>query len=447
MEEEKREKILEKMMAISELIEQNLQDEKLEVGNISYHKNFNFGEEKGIFIARIENQEESITTYEIYSESTNTLIATVDEQGKLHAMPEYIEALRDINPELARMFELENINFEQPKELEEEDIVLTKNEREHILQQREIGNQEKKKGQESSKEEKRNEEEIQEKTDKLPEEEEQEQIAEQKGIPTHSVLLVRENSNFYYDHPNLEKNLFFYRDKDGVVRAEYLDENGRATPSKYFKPSTTSLRQETVSLGDDGNPVTKEVPYQVMRTEGLNNIDKDIKDVRINIKIDTYGYLDIEESRQGKNGDWLSHDIEVKGRSYNSHAVNESTSIRSRKADPDRQTEAYEMAENSGLEEEGIQYNEMYLVSHADEFIDKLIKEGYQRKEAVDIFNYMIGEEALTLREAKERVNSEIERNKTEKENEHEETRLIEDDDEERTPWGDAEAREKRTRG
>ena len=45
----------------------------------------------------------------------------------------------------------------------------------------------------------------------------------------------------------------------------------------------------------------------------------------------------------------LSHDIETKGRNYNSHAVNQTTSIRTRAADPDRQTEAYEKAANTGL--------------------------------------------------------------------------------------------------
>lgn len=176
-----------------------------------------------------------------------------------------------------------------------------------------------------------------------------------------------------------------------------------------MKTHGTALRQETVSIGSDGNPVTKNVPYQVMKTKGLNNIDKDIRDIRININIDSYGYLDIEEARQGRNGEWLSHDIEVKGRDYNSRAVNETTSIRSRKADPDKQTEAYEKAEkNEFAVEDGIQYDEMYLAEHADEIIQSLVDKGYQRPEAVDIFNYMIGEENLSLEQAEERVNKEI---------------------------------------
>lgn len=202
----------------------------------------------------------------------------------------------------------------------------------------------------------------------------------------------------------------------------------------------TALRQETVSIGNDGNPVTKNVPYQVMKTKDLNNIDKDIRDIRININIDSYGYLDIEEARQGKNGEWLSHDIEVKGRDYNSRAVNETTSIRSRKADPDKQTESYEKAEkNEFALQDGIQYDEMYLAGHAEEIVQALVDEGYQKKEAANIFNYMIGEENLSMQEAKARVNKEIEGRSKENEKAGVDQSMDLDDDElQRTPGGDA---------
>ena len=106
---------------------------------------------------------------------------------------------------------------------------------------------------------------------------------------------------------------------------------------------------ETVSIGSDGNPVTKESPQQVMQTRNLTGRDQDIKDVRINIKFDTYGYLDIEEARQGKKGEWAAHDIEVRGRDYNSSQVNEKTSIRTGVADPDRETGTYSSVEKTGL--------------------------------------------------------------------------------------------------
>lgn len=443
MPQNKEQEILEKMMAIDELIEQSLHSEDKSVGTINYYKDFtfegaNFAEigtlaENDIYVARVEDTKNNTNTYEIYSGETNSLIATVDEQGRLRFMPEYIEKLRQIDPRLAEMLNLEDLNFELPRDLSKDDRVLTREEREHIASKTKQNEKEK-----QLDEEKKNEEENDEdKSDKSPEEEKQEEIANKKGIPTHNVLFVRTNSNLYKDHPNLEPNLYFYRDNDGVVKAEYLDSNGEPQPSQYFEASTTSLRQETVSLGDDGNPVTKEVPYQVMRTKGLNNVDKDIRDVRMTVNIDAYGYLEIGEARQGKNGEWLSHEIEVKGRDYNSRAVNESTSIRNRKADPDKQTEAYEKVEDTGLAQDGINYSEMYIIGHSDEVVEHLIKEGYQKKEAVQIIDYVIGEEKLTFKEAKERVNREIGKEEQSRENEQKPEQEREED-EGRTQGGDA---------
>lgn len=79
-------------------------------------------------------------------------------------------------------------------------------------------------------------------------------------------------------------------------------------------------------------------------------------------------------------------------------------------------------------------------MQHSEEIIEEFIKDGYQRKEAVEIFNYMIGEEVLTEKEAKERVNENIK----EREKIQEKEQKRDDDDEGRTPWGDAEARDSR---
>ena len=424
----KRQEILEKMLEIAELVQID-KNEETKITDINYYKDFNFKgsnlAENDIFVVKIENADKNINTYEIYSGKTNNLIATVDEQGKVHFRPEYIESLKEINPQLAKMLNLEDLDFELPQELQPEDMTLSTEERTKILSDNKEKN--KKKGQKNKQE---NKKELQ----KNPEDEKREEIAKFKNIPPNNVLVIRENSNLYKDHPELEENLYFYRDNNGVVKAEYIDEKGEPKPSRYFEPSTTSLREETISLGDDGNPVTREVPYQVMRTRNLNSVDKDIRDIRISVNIDSYGYLELQEARQGKNGEWLSHDIEVKGRDYNSYAVNQTTSIKTRKADPDKQTEAYEKAEGTGLEEDGIQYSEMYLIEHADEVVEDLMKEGYQKKEAVQIVDYMLGEEALTLEEAKEKTNEDIIKEQKDKEKDKEV-------EEGRTPWGDAEER------
>ena len=201
--------------------------------------------------------------------------------------------------------------------------------------------------------------------------------------PAKNILWVKPNSNLYKDHPNLEPNLYFYRDNSGVVRAEYLDGTGEPKQSKYFEPSTTGIRQQNVSLGS--------------------------------------------------NGEWLSHDIEVKGRDYNSHEISKVTSIKTREADPSKQTKAFEETSKTELANDGIKYSEMYLIQNAEKIINSLIEQGYQKKEAIKIFDYMIGEEQLTLKEAKQKVNEEIG-------NKGKEDRQV-GSVEERTPWGDAEAR------
>ena len=335
------------------------------------------------------------------------------------------------------MLNLDNAVLELPEEIKERNITLQP---EELEKEKKKEKQDEKGKEDEEKTEEEEEEQEQEKLDPQEENQEQKAIAKKKGIPENNVLIVRDNSNFYKDHPEVERDLIFSRDKDGLVKAEYIDENGELQPSKYIMPSTTGIRQETVSIGSDGNPVTKESPQQVMQTRNLTGRDQDIRDVRINIKFDIYGYPYPEEARQGNEGEWTSHAIEVKERPTNSSQVNEKTSIRTGVADPDRETGTYSSVEKTGLIQDGVQYDEMHLMQHSEEIIEEFIKDGYQRKEAVEIFNYMIGEEVLTEKEAKERVNENIKEREKIQEKEQER----DDDDEGRTPWGDAEARDSR---
>jgi hypothetical protein len=411
--------------------------DKSQISNITYYKELAFDSarfiENDVFVTKLnrENGKKGVEeVYEIYNKDGD-LVATVDKAGKIHFSPEYIEKLRQEYQEYFEMLNLDNAVLELPEEIKERNITLQPEELEKEIQKK------KEKGKEDEeKAEEEEEEQEQEKLDPQEENQEQKAIAKKKGIPENNVLIVRDNSNFYKDHPEVERNLIFSRDKDGLVKAEYIDENGELQPSKYIMPSTTGIRQETVSIGSDGNPVTKESPQQVMQTRNLTGRDQDVRDVRINIKFDIYGYLYLEEARQGNEGEWTSQAIEVKGRPTNSSQVNEITSIRTGVADPDRETGMYSSVEKTGLIQDGVQYDEMHFMQHSEEIIEKFIKDGYQRKEAVEIFNYMIGEEVLTENEAKARVNENI------KEREKEQER--DDDDEGRTPWGDAEARDSR---
>ncbi len=166
-------------------------------------------------------------------------------------MPEYIEKLKEDYGEHFESLMLEDLNFELPEELQKDDIVLTKEERAN--QQKELTHSktgkniaETQEGQEKDEDQKGKEskEENEETQGKEvgSEEKQKEEIANKKGIPSHSILFIRENSNFYKDHPQLEPNLYFYRNNNGVIKAEYLDKDGNPQPSKFFEDSRNSFK-------------------------------------------------------------------------------------------------------------------------------------------------------------------------------------------------------------
>ena len=341
---------------------------------------------EGAYIVEIENEKRSKETgerlktvvYKVYAED-HTHVANIDEKGNVEYAEEFLKQLKDVNEEQLSLINTKGVKLQEEP-----------NGKNEISYEEEKGNQEE--------------------TNRKREEENRqiEEIAKQKGIPTNNVLKVRADSNFYKNHPELEEepNLYFYRDEDGKIKAEYIDEKGIAQPSKYFEESTTALSEQTVDLGQDGNPVKKEVPYQTMKTN-LNGNDEDIKAVRINIEI-VQGYLIVKESRLGKNGKWESHEIEVMGRDYNSKEINDVTSTRiGGEADPSRTTDAYEKVEETSMSNDGVQMEEMQ--EYRESLINKFIDEGYNREEATKIYNYMIEKGwNLTEEQAKDKVNEEI---------------------------------------
>lgn len=333
---------------------------------------------EGAYTAEIESEEISKETgeklrkviYKVYGED-HTQIANIDEKGNVEFTDEYLNKLKEINERQLNSIQTRGVQLEEKKPEGKNEI--------------------------SYKEEKRKEDENRQ----------IEEIAKQKNIPKNNVLKVRTDSNLYKNHPELkeEPNLYFYRDEDGKIKAEYIDEKG-IHPSKYFEESTTALSEQTVDLGQDGNPVKKKVPYQTMKTN-LNGNDEDIKAVRINIEI-VQGYLIVKESRLGKNGKWESHEIEVMGRDYNSKEINDVTSTRiGGEADPSRTTDAYEKVKETSMSNDGVQMEEMQ--EYRESLINKFIDEGYNREEATKIYNYMIEKSwNLTEEQAKDKVNEEI---------------------------------------
>lgn len=351
---------------------------------------------EGAYIVEIENEKRSKETgerlktvvYKVYAED-HTHVANIDEKGNVEYAEEFLKQLKDVNEEQLSLINTKGVKLQEEP-----------NGKNEISYEEEKGKQEE--------------------TNRKREEENRqiEEIAKQKGIPTNNVLKVRADSNFYKNHPELEEepNLYFYRDEDGKIKAEYIDEKGIIHPSKYFEESTTALSEQTVDLGQDGNPVKKKVPYQTMKTN-LNGNDEDIKAVRIIIEI-VQGYLIVKESRLGKNGKWESHDIEVMGRDYNSKEINDVTSTRiGGEADPSRTTDAYEKVKETSMSNDGVQMEEMQ--EYRESLINKFIDEGYNREEATKIYNYMIEKSwNLTEEQAKDKVNEEIRNNTDYGENE-----------------------------
>ena len=90
------------------------------------------------------------------------------------------------------------------------------------------------------------------------------------------------------------------------------------------------------------------------------------------------------------------------------------------------------------MENDGVQYSEMQ--KYAESLVEKFMNQGYNKEESIKICNYMIGEEQLKEDEAKTKVNEEIKENNRKKD-----TDYGENDEDGRTPGGDAwERRENR---
>jgi len=339
----------------------------------------------------INEKKQEQTVYELYDDENNQI--GIVEDGKVHFNPEYLELTKQRCKDDDYLY---NKLLELDGKIEYQDLIEQNKDNSIKLTEKQIKEYAKKK------DEKENEETIENNQDKSIKE-----IAETKGIPEHSIIFVKEDSTLYRNHPELESNMFFYRDKDGIVKAEYIDENGVVQPSQFIENSKSYMRT-VISIGKDGNPIEKEVPYQFM-TSNIKSKGANVREIGFSVNINM-GYLEIEEARLGSNGEWSSHKVEMRGRDYNSKEINETTDLEHKSSNPDKITESYEQVENTGFEDDGIQLDEL----NPENVIERLMDEGYQRDEAIDIINYMIGEEKLPEEKAKERVNDEIKQKRQE---------------------------------
>lgn len=137
MEQQNKQEIEQKMLNIVSLIEKDTKNGEVSVEGVTYYKDFTFkgvnigGGDLGdldVYVAKIQNNKDGSTTYELYSGITNGLIATVNSEGKLHFTQDYIESLKEMKLKetvLDRLKE-DEFDFELPEELREKDMELGK---------------------------------------------------------------------------------------------------------------------------------------------------------------------------------------------------------------------------------------------------------------------------------------------------------------------------------
>lgn len=312
MNQAKKNEILNTMIQLGKEVDEHLDSDTQERGKIAYYKDFKFGN-SGLGVENVytvetlqkkeheigDKREENQTIYEIYDEDCN-LIATVTEDGKVHFMPEYLEELKQINPEYFEQLKLEDINFEQPEELREDDIIMTKAE----LEEQEQGT-ERSLGGEKQKEEKEDKQEEQE-----TEEAKKEEAAEALGIKSSEIRSVctinpREKITNNETLADIMPETKKYDEIRMVCSNPNEQSHGRFTiigtskngetkktvsePLTSIEPvEGTSTGKDVISVNEDGSQVTEK------QVQGLFRINSRGRTDGISVSLGDYGMMNLD---------------------------------------------------------------------------------------------------------------------------------------------------------
>ena len=338
-------------------------------------------------------------------------IATINEEGKLIPNKDILENVdkKYTDEELSALGDMINrIGLEQDKvdinKLKEQLQELeAKSEKEFKENEVEKEHEE----EESIKDEEKEKEEQEIKDDKELEEQENEtrkkKLAKMLGVREKDIVLFKINAQLFENHQQISKTTFLFRDKDGKFKAREFND-GKIEESPFFKDSTTHLiTDKYVNLGKDGQDIEREVPWQVMETNNLKA--RNTQGIRMAIRMEQ-GEYKVEEIRQGTDGKWTGFEVDVRGRDYNAKAVDKLSDTRTSKVAPADINKRFEAVEHSGLADDGVQMQDL----SPRKTIDRFMEEGYNKKEAIDIYNYMIGPQKLPEDAAKNKVNEEIEK-------------------------------------
>ena len=267
--EENQEKLKRKQESIANLyieLSKNLgQNEQIK--SIEYYEQMSLISEKTskyafelntlIVEKEVENEEkEKITVYELYDDENNNIGKV--EDGKIYFNQNYLEMIKERYKNNDYIY---NELVEQNGKIDYKEILERNQNKGFKMTEKQITDFVKEEYYEKSTEDKqqKNEEQNEKQEEKRKT---KEQIAKEKGVPANNIAFVREDSYLYKNHPELERNLFFYRDKDGIVKAEYIDKEGNVQQSNYIEDSKSYMRS-VVSIGKDGEKIEREVPHQI----------------------------------------------------------------------------------------------------------------------------------------------------------------------------------------
>lgn len=314
MEENKKEKIINKMKELSSIVDAGLDEKQQRREDITYYDDFKFNGSNlavnSVYVVEISNKnkektadksEEKYTTYELYDKN-NKKIADVDGKGKIHFSQEFIENLKQIDSNYVEQLNLDDLDFELPEKLSEKDLQLTKEELSEE-KERDIGS--KKEEQKDKKEDKENEDKEKEKeeekeADKETEEEKKQKTAEALGIDETEIKSI---STIDLNQKVTDK----YTLRDMIPEAKECDmltiaytKDGNFTLLGAKRDGTrenlksvesiegASTNKNVISINEDGSRVEEK------QVKGLMRINARNRDDGLSISIGDYGMMNID---------------------------------------------------------------------------------------------------------------------------------------------------------
>ncbi len=328
MKEEEKNKIINHMNQIGKLVDSGLHADSQKRENTMYFKDFEFGNSglaiKNVYIVEIKQKiqektadnpeknadkkekEDNLTTYEIFDDN-DKLIAMVSSERKVQFVPEYLEQLKENYGEYFKQLELDDIDFELPKELKENDIVMTKaelDEREkNGLERNKEGKKEQK--QEGDSEKEKEEEEEEKEPDQETEEEKREKTAKALNIDKDEIKAVStinpsEKITDKYNLVDLMPEASKYASVSIVCSTPNEKSNGQFTilgvkqdgtrePISSIEPvEGTTGNKNVISINEDGSKVEEK------QVKGLLRINARNRDDGIAVSIGDYGMLNVD---------------------------------------------------------------------------------------------------------------------------------------------------------